>query len=253
MSETPQPPVTPGGSPQEPVPAGTPASAAAPAASRSFSIGEAVGYGFGAFGSNLGVLLLAAVLVALAGGLAFVSGASGIDFDALEEARPNEVTSTLASVGGLLSFLIGSFFQLGLWRVAAGTAATGKAEFGSLFSFAGYLPYLLATILFGFAVGFGLLLCLVPGLIVMTVWVLYPAVIGDRGNGAGALGSLAASARLTRGHRLKLLWLLVVLSLLNLLGIVLVIGTLVTIPVAYLALTYAYRRLGGQQIVTATA
>jgi uncharacterized membrane protein (DUF485 family) len=71
------------------------------------------------------------------------------------------------------------------------------------------LPILVATFLSYLAISFGLMLLLVPGLILLTMWILLvPVIVAE---GKGALGSFGRSAELTKGSRWRIFGLLVIL------------------------------------------
>jgi ABC-type multidrug transport system fused ATPase/permease subunit len=74
-------------------------------------------------------------------------------------------------------------------------------------------PLIVAGILAGIAVGIGLLLLIVPGLFLLTIWaVVAPAIVIER---TGALGAFGRSAELTKGNRWQVFGVIVVLFLLQ--------------------------------------
>ena len=105
-----------------------------------------------------------------------------------------------------------------------------------------FWQYLIATILVGFLVIAGLILLIVPGLILVTLFAFVKFLIIDRN--LGPIEAMKESVRITRGHRLDLFLLILSLVAINILGaIALLVGLLLTVPVSVLALVHAYRTL----------
>lgn len=104
-------------------------------------------------------------------------------------------------------------------RVGIGDAfRVGLARFGSL---------LLGTLAYGLAVGVGLALCIVPGLIFLSWFSLFSQVIVVEGRGAG--DALSRSKDLSEGYRWRILGVLLLLGIVqNILiwGAILVLGRL---------------------------
>jgi hypothetical protein len=74
-------------------------------------------------------------------------------------------------------------------------------------------PLLVAGILAGFAIGIGLLLLIVPGLFLLTIWaVLAPVIVIERSD---AMSSFGRSRELVRGHGWQVFSVIVVLFLLQ--------------------------------------
>jgi hypothetical protein len=74
-----------------------------------------------------------------------------------------------------------------------------------------FFPLVAIGILFSLGVGFGFVLLLFPGLMLMTAWlVVIPAYIVER---PGIIGAFGRSATLTRGHRWPIFGLMIVYSL----------------------------------------
>jgi hypothetical protein len=72
---------------------------------------------------------------------------------------------------------------------------------------------IIAGILAGIAVGIGLILLIVPGLFLLTIWaVIAPVIVIER---TGALGSFGRSSELTKGNRWQVFGVIVVLFILQ--------------------------------------
>lgn len=105
-----------------------------------------------------------------------------------------------------------------------------------------FWQFLAVSILVGIASVIGLILLIIPGLILITMFAFAKLLVIDRA--MGPIDAMKESMRLTKGSRLKLFLLLLALLVINILGaLTLLIGLLVTIPVSMLALTHAYRSL----------
>jgi hypothetical protein len=74
-----------------------------------------------------------------------------------------------------------------------------------------WLPLIGVSICVGFGVGFGLVLLIVPGVMLMTMWyVANPACIVER---LGVSASMARSSALTKGHRWSIFGMMVLLAI----------------------------------------
>jgi len=88
-------------------------------------------------------------------------------------------------------------------------------DIGSLFKSALPVlgPLIIAGILAGIGIGIGLLLLIVPGLFLLTIWALIvPVIVIER---TGALGAFGRSRQLVRGHGWRVFGVIVVLFLLQ--------------------------------------
>lgn len=75
------------------------------------------------------------------------------------------------------------------------------------------LPLIGAGILAGLAIGFGFLLLVVPGLILMTIWaVIAPAIVLEH---CGVFEAFGRSRELVRGHGMQVFWVIVVVFLIG--------------------------------------
>jgi len=115
-----------------------------------------------------------------------------------------------------------------------------------------FAPMLGATILYSLGVGFGLALCLVPGVFLFAGWVAYSAFIVDKG--LGGVEALKASWQATTPHRTTLMvyavlsWVVVFVGeLACCVGVI-----LVSFPVLMIGNAYVYLKLIGEQPRLAT-
>jgi hypothetical protein len=145
------------------------------------------------------------------------------------------LTALLTWLGALIAALIslvGLFWVQGALVRAIEDVRDGRADLSLGETFARVRPQLaaiaVAGILAGIGVFLGLLLLIVPGLVLMTWWVLVIPVIVLEGTGAGA--SFGRSRELVRGHGWSVFG-VIVLTILLLIGFGIVLG-LVLSPLA---------------------
>lgn len=203
-----------------------------PVTAKAFSIGEAVRFGWRTTWGNLWLWLgILAIVFAIESVPDIVSAALG------------ENALLLQGLIGLLFFILSMVVQLGLIRVALQFVSGRKPRVADLFSESRHLlRYLGATILYALIFFGGLFLLIVPGVIWAIMFQFAPYLIIDRG--LGPIAALKKSAELTRGARWNLFVFGLVLMGINLAGMLaLLVGMLVTIPLALLATGYVYRTL----------
>ncbi len=132
---------------------------------------------------------------------------------------------------------------MGLVKIALDLHDKKPVKFSDLFmSYPLLLKYVVANILYSFAVTIGIVLLIVPGVILALRLQYFSYLIVDKN--FGIIESLQESWNMTRGAtwNLFLLWLLLVGILL--VGVmVFVVGLLVAVPVIMLANTWIYRKL----------
>jgi len=152
----------------------------------------------------------------------------------------------LRAVFTLVSVMIGWFLQVGFLRMFLAAVREQPAPLSLLFSGADrFWTMFGAQFLSGLAVGVGIVLLVVPGVIAgLGLWLGKFYVI-DRQQ--GAVEALKSSWRDTDGNRLDLFVFGIVYFALTLAGLCLCgIGILVTLPIVEAALTVIYLRRTGQ-------
>jgi uncharacterized membrane protein len=80
----------------------------------------------------------------------------------------------------LLSFVIGPVVALGIVRLGLLVTAGESVTVGKAFTFDRWGEWIVFSIAFGFLVGIGLLLCVLPGLVVLALFGLAPFYFVDR-------------------------------------------------------------------------
>ncbi len=201
---------------------------------KSFSMGEAIGFGWETMKKNfaffIGVLIVVFVI------------------QAVPQLIANQAQNAPAI--GLLFSLIGFVLQLilsmGLIRIALKFVDGQQPEFGDLFGATSYFfSFLIASILYGLMVAVGMIFLIVPGIVLAIIFLMYQYAIVDQG--LGPLEALRRSAALTHGVRWDLFLFGLLLFGINLLGaLALGIGLFVTVPTTMVALAYVYRQLDRQ-------
>jgi uncharacterized membrane protein len=198
----------------------------------SFSIGEALRFGWDAFKRNIAIALALGVA-----SLAIMMLLNGI----VEATRPHGMLS--------LAFrFVAQLAQIGfgfLWvRLALGVYDGRHVDARELWPDATmFLEYLAVSIIYGVLVAAGLILLVVPGIYLAVRYGLASFLVAD-GRVTDVLGAFRQSSELTRGRRLKLFLFGLVLVLMNVAGAILLgVGLLVTLPVTAFAAALVYRQL----------
>jgi uncharacterized membrane protein len=159
---------------------------------------------------------------------------------AVTKAIGDRTASALATV---LSVLLQALVDLGaaaLLLKAHDSVETVKIA--DLWHPTSYLKYLGALILSGAAIMLGFIALIVPGVILLILFMFVKYIVVDRA--LNPIEAMKESARITKGNRLNLFLLLLVVVAMNIVGaIALVVGLLVAVPVSSLAMVHAYRTL----------
>jgi uncharacterized membrane protein len=226
---------------------GYPAGYAAPP----FAVGEAVSYGWRKVTGNFGPwLLIALILLAVTILSSWLSGTFNdyremYDFTDTNFVALGGITITsvlLSIVGTILSYLVTAFLTRGALDETTGR----RPDVPAFFRISNVLHVVLAAFLVSILTTVGLILCILPGLavIIFSAFVYYFAL--DRGE--DAITAIRSSWSLVGKNFGQVFLLLLVLVGVNILGAIpLGLGLFLTIPLSYVAVGFAYRRLIGQQ------
>lgn len=203
-----------------------------------FSPGNAIRFGWEAF-KRRPWFFVGAMLILVAANIAasIVSGA----VDTVTGGSMDEPTL----VGNLVSYLLGILISMGMtaFFLAAHDNPDG-VEYAALWHPKPFWNFFAASVLASLAVGIGLVLLIVPGLIAMVLFMFATLLVIDRG--LGPVEAMQESMRLTKGYRWPLFGLILLLALVIFVGVLaLGVGVLVAGPVAGLAYVHAYRMLSG--------
>lgn len=201
---------------------------------KTFSIGEALSFGWNSVKSNFFFfvgLQLATILI----GLSFV-------FFPLVLSEDQGIIIILVNFIGRV---VEIGLTLGMIHIVLKTVDGKKAVFSELFS--QFKPGLLlwyfgASIAYGIGSVIGIILLIVPGIIVLIRYSFYGYALVEKG--VNGLDALKISWNITKGNTIKLLLFGIVIFLVNIVGMLaLVIGILVTAPLSLIATAYVYRKL----------
>lgn len=214
------------------------------------AVGNVINETFSIYGANLGPLIGSALIVFIVVGI---------------------IAGILLAVGGVVLALLAAIIRLAGEALYVGFVVKlvedvrdGRRDqtMGDLFSAAApsILSLIAFGILFGIGVGIGLVLLIIPGLILLTMWsVGAPAIVAE---GAGPIEAFGRSWRLVKGNGWSVFGaLLLTLIIVILVGFVLgaiatpigngaivvasIISGAITAPIFALAVTVMFYDLGG--------
>jgi uncharacterized membrane protein len=204
-----------------------------------FSAGAAIRYGWETFKRRPWFFAGTALLILVLSGL--VDSLTG-RVDALVTGSPEHPSG----LGLVINLAFGTLLSMGATAFyIAAHDNPDRAEVSMLWHPRPFWKYLGLSILLAIVVGVGLALLIVPGIILLLMFMFSTFIVIERS--LGPIDAMSESRRLTRGHKWQLLGFFGLLFLINLLGLLaLIVGILVSIPVSALAFVHAYRALGGK-------
>lgn len=217
------------------------------------NVGDAFGWGWAKFQQNVAAFLLAIVIYGVAAAIIIgipysimIAGASRITIDA---------NGNLTSGGGMLglgfgalavmmilSILVGFLEAAGLINGALRVANGERVTLGDFFKYPNLASVIGTAVLVGLAAGIaGAITFGLGGMVVafFGAFALFFAV----DQGMGAIDAIKASFQLASKNFGPVILVVLVAVVANFVGGLIVIGTLVTVPLSLLALTFTYRRL----------
>jgi uncharacterized membrane protein len=209
-----------------------PSYGAVPPSGGSPDVGTALSYGFNKFFANWQAIL-GVILVAFAAELVF-----------------NLVSLGVSSFAGKLLFaiigiVVNAVVAIGIYKTALMVTAGQTITMGEAFTYDRWGEWIIFSLVFGLMVGVGLVLCLIPGLVVLALFGMAPYFFIDRGMSLGDALTASREAATSRGFALPVLLSVIVGGL----GVIAcVVGALVTMPAAYIAVAYLYRNASGQPV-----
>lgn len=202
-----------------------------------WSVGDAVSFGWRKFQEHLGQILLAVLIVFVAN--AILQGIGYAVGDSL----------VLSLLFNLVSWVVTTVLSAGIIRAALDITEGRKPEAVQVLTPPRLPQLLLLGVVTGVLVTVGLVLCILPGLVVILLTSFSTYFLLDRPD-LDAIGALKASVNLVKDNLGSvLLWFLVCFGLVLLGAILCLVGLLVTLPIVYLGTAYTYKRLTGQQVV----
>lgn len=214
-------------------------------------MGGAVSWAMTKFGQHWQVLLVFAAVIML---INLVNNRVGGAFDDGVASNASNV-ETLAFLGLSLTTLLltialslaALIAEFGLINASLKITRGEKANYSDFWDARTGITFVIVAILFGLAVGFGLLFCLIPGLLAMWAWQFSRYAAVDPGTSVG--GSFAESWRLVSANK----GVAVLTLLVGAVGAIVTfftcgIGALVVQPVITLFMANVYRQLRGEPI-----
>ena len=261
--------------PPEQAPAAQPAEQAAqgygqpagamPAAPGTLSVGDAITYGWNKFQANVGQLLVAAIIGFVIMGVLSAIGYFGLFAGAIGgsaiECRFDAAGNYVCDGGGtgFLGFLIGFavfyglmlfgqyVFQLLMFRAGLLVTAGRSPELNDLIATDNLAPFLLASLIMTVGVAIGLMLCIIPGLLLMFFGYFFGFYVLDKG--ASPIDAIKGSIDLVKNNIGTVLVFIIAAFAINAVGAMLCyVGLLVTVPLTSIAAAYVYRTMDGQPV-----
>ncbi len=172
----------------------------------SFEIANVMGSTFGVLGRNMAPFLILAVALVAVPGAVFQWASASIRAESGAGGAPLLV----GLVGGLIGIVFSFLFQASVVTGAISDLNGRKLNVGGMIAGrASLIPVLFGlAIMQGLALWLGFFLLLVPGLILMTIWVVtVPSAVMEK---TGVFGAFTRSSDLTRGHRWSIFGVVVV-------------------------------------------
>ncbi len=210
-------------------PAPAPAVQSAPAR-KTFSISEAVKYGFNFIKANFVTFIkLGAVLIIINIISNMVTG--------LFKDNP------LSFLWTLISMVISILVQIGSIKITLELYDGKPLNFSNLYSQSNLiLRYLGASILYGLMVFVGFIFFIIPGIYLAIKYQFFSYLIVDKN--MGIMDSFKKSENMTQGVKMNLLLFFLALAGINILGaLVFLVGLIITIPTTVMATVYVYKKL----------
>lgn len=199
-----------------------------------FSIGEALGFGWKTTKANFWFFAGVAVIMVA---VSFVSNllVKGLHLE-----------KTLGeTIVNILFWVVMAFLQMGIIRVAIKLVDGQSVSYNDIFSYNNIFPqFLISVLLSGLLTCLGLVVFVVPGVIIALGLRFSQYFVVDK-NLAG-IEALKASWNMTKGQLWQLLGLAFVAMLINIIGVIaFFVGLLFTAPTTLVAYAYVYRKLSG--------
>jgi uncharacterized membrane protein len=145
----------------------------------------------------------------------------------------------------LLVWVVGIILSMGFINITLEFVDGKKPAFKDLYYTTKLFNYIVASIIKGVIVVFGLLLLIIPGIIFAIKLQFTGYLIVDKK--LDFADALKGSWEITKGAKWNLFLLAVLLGLINILGLLcLLVGLLISVPLAMVAEAYVYRKLLSQ-------
>ena len=144
-------------------------------------------------------------------------------------------------------YIIGQILTIGIINASLMVTRGETPELGKAFSTEHLGQFIVGSILYGIIVAVGLILCIIPGIIAAILLAFYGFYILDQG--MSGTEALSASYNLVKDNFGRVFLVLLVAFIINAIGAALCgIGLLVTAPICWIIVGYAYRKLNNQPV-----
>lgn len=233
-----------------------------PSAQQPFNIGAAFSYAWNKFGTNAGTLIVLTLIIVgasvvtwlIAGtftGLAMYGAAVG-------STGGTFVAAMMAAVVGIAAMLVGTILSMSIYRAALDITHGRLVTVGSAFrmdNFGNFVGLQVLCVLasgviggvLGLVPGLGGLLSFLTSLAVSIVQVYASMILLDKG--LGVIPALTACFDLMKANLGNALLAAILAGLVAAAGAIVVVGLLVTVPLATLVMAYTCRSLHNEQVV----
>lgn len=243
------PPATPPAAPPPP-PGAMPPAPPAPAAGGA-DIGSAFSWAIAKLQESIGIWL------GLAAAVVVINVVGSVVTRALVSGATSAGTSTGVAATGLgISLVVGLLFgvlaalaSIGVYRAALRRTQGVAPSFEQMTTTENLMAYVVVAIVYALATVLGLALCILPGVIVVVLFLFAPYFALDKGQGVGE--AFRNSYALVTGNLGKVVLAILVNIVASILGssnILFGLLVLVTLPFSALFTAYVYRSLQGEQV-----
>jgi len=205
---------------------------AGPGGAQSPPTGAALSYGFNKYFANIGPVLLV-ILVAFVAQLVV----TGIELS---------ITSLFGRLLlNIVGLVVNAVVGIGIYQAALMVTRGETVTVGKAFSYDRWGEWIVFSIVFGLMIGLGLLLCIIPGLVLLAWFGMAPFFFLDQRMSLGDALAASRQAASSRGFAIPVL----LSVLVGVAGVIACgIGVLVTAPAAYIAVAFLYRNAAGQTV-----
>ena len=203
---------------------------------KTFSIGDAVSFGWETLKDNLGFLVLIVLIFWLATSIPSA-------LQSLNTYMPAAAAVVWGFIFGLITFVVGMFVNMAQIRIGLRFCSSEVADFDDLYNqYPKFGNFLVGSILYFLIVVAGLILLIIPGIYWGIRYHFYGYLILDQD--MNPIDAIKRSGQLTRGVWWHLLGFWIVMWALTVLGFILCcVGLLFTTPIVIIAVAYVYRTL----------
>lgn len=220
-------------------------------------IGQIWNHSWEAWKAQLGILVGATVVFMMIQGAVNVATQFGQQAVMLamgfanqqQEPGPEMIAGFVAVslVFGLIGFVIQSYFQIGLTRIALDVSRGQPTSLGRLFSGGDVLGSFIGfNLLFGIFCTFGFLFCIIPGIWMSLMW--WPGVYLIVDKQGTAFSSFGKASLITKGNLLNCFVVFLIVMAVNIVGfLACCIGIIFSMPLTTVILATTYRMLAGDQ------